>query len=88
MPILQFKGFPHADHYNGPIGRFIKGQEREVSDKDAAYLLGTFGDAFEAVGSAPSKPAKTSAVKSPKRRAAPSKAKAKPKKAKAKKGDK
>ena len=78
MPILLFKGFAHTDQYNGPIGRFIKGQEREVSDKDAAYLLGTFGDAFEAVGSAPSKPAKTRAVKSPtKRRAAPSKSKPK-----------
>ena len=54
MPILQFKGFAHTDLYNGPIGRFTKGQEREVSDKDAAYLLETFGDAFEAVGSAPS----------------------------------
>ena len=82
MPILQFKGFAHTDLYNGPIGRFTKGQEREVSDKDAAYLRETFGDAFEAVGSAPSKPAKTRAVKSPtKRRAAPSKAK--PKKGKA-----
>jgi hypothetical protein len=76
MPILKFKGFPHCDHYNGPSGRFVTGQEQEVSDSDAAYLLETFGDAFEAVGSAPSKPTKTRAVKSPtKRRAASSKAK-------------
>jgi hypothetical protein len=76
MPVLKFKGFPHSDHYNGPAGLFVTGQEQEVSGSDAAYLLETFGEAFEAVGSAPSKPSKTRAVKSPtKRRAAPSKAK-------------
>ena len=79
MPVLQFRGVPHSDRYSGPIGTFTKGQKQEVSDADAAYLLETFGSAFEAVGSAPSKPTKTTAVKSPtKRRAAP--AKAKPKK--------
>ena len=81
MPTLLFKGFPHSDHYNGPIGKFTTGQQQEVSDKDAAYLLGTFGVAFEAVGSAPAKPTNTRAVKSPTKRRTAAKAPA-PKKVK------
>ena len=74
MPILLFKGFPHSGHYNGPSGKFITGQQQEVSADAAAYLLETFGDAFEVVGSAPAKAKTDRAVKSPKRKkAAPKK---------------
>jgi len=59
----------------------LPGFEREVSEEDATYLVDTFGDAFEAVGSAPSKPAKTRAVKSPTKRRTAAKKPA-PKKAK------
>ena len=77
MPILRFKGFNHTPTYNGPTGSWSPGDEKEISAADAARLLGTFPDAFEAVGSAPSKPAKTRAVKSPtKRRSASTGAKA------------
>ena len=56
-----------------------EGDEHEVTTEEAERLTETFTGLFEAVGSAPSKPTKTTAVKSPtKRRAAP--AKAKPKK--------
>lgn len=76
MPVLKFKGFPHTPTYRGPTGVWVPGDEREVSAADSARLLEDFPGAFEAVGSAPSKPTKTRAVKSPtKRRAAPSKAK-------------
>ena len=78
MPILRFKGFAHTPVYRGPTGDWVPGDEREVSDAASARLLEDFPGAFEAVGSAPSKPAKTSAVKSPtKRRAVPAKTKAK-----------
>ena len=76
MPILRFKGFAHTPVYRGPSGLWGVGDQREVEAAEAARLLETFGEAFEAVGSAPSKPTKARAVKSPtKRRAAPSKAK-------------
>lgn len=76
MPILKFKGFPHTPVYRGPSGLWATGDEKEVEAAECERLLASFGDAFEAVGSAPSKPTKTRAVKSPtKRRAAPSKAK-------------
>ena len=73
MPILLFKGFPHLKVYNGP-GVFVEaGKECEVSDEKAAYLLETFGDAFEPVGSAVAKPKKSRAVKSPAKKRAASK---------------
>lgn len=68
MQTLLFKGFPHMSVYRGPRGTWNAGDKREVSEEDATYLLETFGDAFEAVGSAPAKPAKTRAVKSPVKR--------------------
>jgi len=78
MPILRFKGFAHTPVYRGLTGLWGVGDQREVEAAEAERLLGDFPGAFEAVGSAPSKPAKTRAVKSPtKRRAAPSKAKPK-----------
>ncbi len=74
MPTLHFKGFSHMDHYNGPGASFVKGDKKEVSDSVAAALLSSFPDAFEAVGSAPAKPAKTAAVKSPTKRRSAKKA--------------
>lgn len=68
MPTLLFKGFPHSDHYNGPRAKFRQGQKQDVSDETAAYLVETFGDAFEVVGSAPAKPSKNRSVKSPTKR--------------------
>ena len=68
MQTLLFKGFPHMSVYRGPQGTWNAGDKHEVSEEGAAYLLETFGDAFEAVGSAPAKPANTRAVKSPVKR--------------------
>ena len=76
MPTLLFKGFPHSDHYNGPRASFKQGQEQDVTDGTAAYLVETFGDAFEVVGSAPAKPTKERAVKSPTKRRGTTKGKA------------
>ena len=60
MPTLQFKGFPQRDYYNGPLTGFIKaGDKVEVDAEGAAYLVESFGDAFEPVGSAVSKPKKS-----------------------------
>ena len=76
MPILLFKGFPHTDYYSDPGDSVKAGDKVEVSTARAAELLELFGDAFEAVGSAVSKPKKSRAVKSPAKRGAASKAKA------------
>ena len=74
MPILHFKGSKSLSHYNGPGVSVKVGDKVEVSDEKASYLLESFGDAFEAVGSAVSKPKKSRAVKSPAKRGAASKA--------------
>jgi hypothetical protein len=76
MQTLRFKGFPHTGVYRGPLGTWKKGEQHEVSEEGAAYLLETFGEAFEAVGSAPAKPANTRAVKSPVKRRSTAKPKA------------
>lgn len=77
MPTLLFKGFAHTPTYRGSTGSWSPGDEKEISPADADRLLSDFPTAFEAVGSAPSKPAKTRAVKSPtKRRSASAGAKA------------
>lgn len=73
MPVLRFRGFPHTPIYHGPTGSWSVGDEREVEAVEAARLLADFGAAFVVVGSAPIEPPKMVAVKSPKRRAAPSK---------------
>ena len=75
MPTLLFKGYPHMDQYNGPGVSVKAGEEVEVTAAQAAYLLESFGDAFEAVGSAVAAPKKSRAVKSPNKRGGASKAK-------------
>ena len=75
MPTLKFKGYPHMDQYNGPGVRVKAGEEVEVTAEQSAYLLETFGDAFEPVGSAVAAPKKSRAVKSPTKRGGASKAK-------------
>lgn len=75
MPTLLFKGFPHMNYYNGPDVSVKAGEKVEVSKERAAYLLESFGDAFEAVGSAVAAPTKSRAVKSPTKRGGASKAK-------------
>jgi len=68
MPTLQFKGFAHSTTYRGPSGLWSVGDEKEVSTEEAERLCGSFGGAFEAVGSAVSKPTTSRAVKSPTKR--------------------
>jgi len=68
MPTLLFKGYPHMDQYNGPGVSVKAGEEVEVTAAQADYLLESFGDAFEVVGSAPAKPSKDRSVKSPTKR--------------------
>ena len=75
MPILLFKGFPHMDLYNGPDVSVKAGEKVEVSKERADYLLESFGDVFEAVGSAVAAPKKSRAVKSPTKRGGASKVK-------------
>ena len=75
MPTLLFKGYPHMDQYNDPNVSVKAGEEVEVTTDQAAYLLETFSEAFEAVGSAVAAPKKSRAVKSPTKRGGASKAK-------------
>ena len=78
MPILRYNGHPVLKSLNTSGHAWREGDEHEVSTEEAERLTETFAGLFEAGGSAPSKPAKTRAVKSPtKRRAAPSKSKPK-----------
>ena len=76
MLILHFKGFPHTDTYQGPGVCVKAGENVEVTEEQAAYLVETFGEFFEAVGSAVAAPKKARAVKSPTKRRAVSKSKA------------
>lgn len=43
---VTFAGFPHCTTYNGPSGRWTAGDVREVSERDAEYLCGTFPGVF------------------------------------------
>ena len=85
MPTLRFKGHPVLRVYRSRMGTWYEGDEVEVTDADADYILGSFSDLFEVVGSAPAAPAENRAVSSPKKKAAPKKAAPKKKKAAAKK---
>ena len=78
MPTLRYNGHPVLKSLNTAGHAWREGDEHEVTTEEAERLTETFTGLFEAVGSAPSKPTKTTAVKSPtKRRAALAKAKAK-----------
>jgi hypothetical protein len=75
MPILRYNGHPKLKSLNTSGHAWREGDQHEVTTEEAERLTETFGGLFSAVGSAPVKPPKTRAVKSPSRRAAPSKAK-------------
>lgn len=78
MPILRYNGHPVFKSLNTSGHAWCEGDEHEVTKEEAKRLTETFTGLFEAVGSAPSKPTKTTAVQSPtKRRAAVSKPKKK-----------
>jgi hypothetical protein len=58
MKTLLFKGFPHTDSYQGEHvpNRVKAGGQCQVSEAGAAYLLATFGSAFEDVTPKPEAP--------------------------------
>ena len=76
MPILRYNGHPVLKSLNTSGHAWREGDEHEVTTEEAERLTETFKGLFVAVGSAPSKPTRTTAIKSPtRRRGAPSKAK-------------
>ena len=77
MPILRYTGHPKLKSLNTSGHAGWEGDEHEVTTEEAERLTETFPDLCAAGGSAPVKPPKTRAVKSPKRGTAPSKAKSK-----------
>ena len=80
MPVLRYKGHPVLTVFRNRSGEWTEGDEVEVSEADAEYILGGYPDLFEVVGAAPAKPAKDRAVKSPKRKPVAKKSAAKGKK--------
>ncbi|QDP65639.1 MAG: hypothetical protein GOVbin1454_33 [Prokaryotic dsDNA virus sp.] len=95
MPRLALKGDSPLGSFAGGHAetkvRWFKGEERDVSQATADYLLETFSDVFEevvgspVVASAVEKPAADKAIKSPAKKKAPAKKATATKKASAKK---
>jgi|TARA_Y100000052_G_C2952853_1_gene88385 hypothetical protein len=81
MPILAVKSDSPLGSFSGGMPetkkRWFKGEQREVSQRTADYLLKTFGDVFEDVSSASAavgEPEVNKAMKAPpKKKAAPKK---------------
>lgn len=92
MPVLAFKKDAPIKSFAGgnpeTAKRWFSGEEREVSEATASYLLETFSDVFESVdvvAEAVGDPAVDKAIKSPAKKSAPKKRA--PRKPKSKKAD-
>lgn len=77
---LQFRGFAHANYYDGRGGRWAVGDVKIVSREDAERLLADFGEVFgEAVeesvappaAALPAQPSEHPAPPPPKRKGRP-----------------